>query len=142
MMVEQHERAVNQAIRALNARDWQAYGRGLAESLVTHAPGLREPAKGRDARVEWVKGFLGAFPDGSVKLQQSFGQGDWVCAQASFSGSHTGPLPAPDGHIVPPTNKRVQFSFCIILKFEDGEVTELHEYFDQLEILTQLGLME
>ena len=30
---------------------------------------------------------------------------------------------------------------CMVCKFEAGEITELHEYYDQLDLLMQLGLM-
>ncbi len=141
MSIEPHERAVDQAVRALNARDWETYGRLWAESLVTHAPGLGEPTKGRAARVKWFQGIIDAFPDGQVDKKQSFGQGEWLCVELTFAGTHKGPLLGPSGNAVPATNKRVRFPYCLVLKFDDEEVTELHEYFDQIEILTQLGLM-
>ena len=141
MSWEQDERAFDQAVRALNARDWETYGRAFSESLVAHAPGLVEPSKGRDARVKWVQGILEAFPDGRVEKKRSFGQGDWLCMELAFAGTHKGPLLGPGGKAVPATNKKVRFPYCLVLKFEGGEVTELHEYFDQLELLMQVGLM-
>ena len=141
MSIERYELAVDQAVRALNARDWETYGQLWAQSLVTHAPGLGEPAKGRDARVQWVQGLMEAFPDGRVEKKQSFGHGDRLCVELTFAGTHKGPLLGPSGNATPATNKRVRFPYCLILKFDGGEVTELHEYYDQLELLTQLGLM-
>lgn len=141
MSVRQHELAVDRAVRALNARDWETYGQIWAESLVTHAPGLGEPTKGRTARVKWVQGIIEAFPDGQVEEKQTFGVRDRLCVELTFAGTHRGPLLGPSGNAVPATNKRVRFPYCLILKFEHEEVTELHEYFDQLEILMQLGLM-
>jgi len=141
MSSEQNERAVDQAVRALNARDWETYGRLWAESLVTYAPGLGEPTKGRAARVKWVQGIFDAFPDGRVDKRQSFGQGDWLCVELTFAGTHQGPLLGPSGNAVPATNKRVRFPCCLVMQFNSGEVTELHEYFDQVEMLTQIGLV-
>ena len=141
MSMEQHARAVDRALAALNARDWQTYGRLWAESLLTHAPGLGEPSKGRAARVKWVQGIIDAFPDGRVDMRQSFGQGDLLCVECTFAGTHQGPLLGPSGNAVPATNRRVRFPYCLVLKFDGEEVTELHEYFDQMEILTQIGLM-
>ncbi len=141
MSVGQGERLVERALQALNDRDWDSYGRVFAEALVTHAPGLPAPTKGRAARVLWVQGIIQAFPDGRVEKKQSFGQGDWLCAELMFAGTHTGPLQGPGGSAVPATNRTVRFPYCLVLRFEGAEVTELHEYFDQLELLTQLGLM-
>ena len=127
--------------RAINERDWDAYGRFFAESLLMYAPGFPRPTDGREARVKMVQGIIAAFPDGRVELERSFVHGDWLCAQMTFSGTHTGPLASPDGTAIPPTEKPAQFPYCIVAKGEGGEITELHEYFDQLDLLTQLGLM-
>ncbi len=141
MRIEEHERAVDQAVRALNARDWETYGRLWAEFLITQAPGLGEPTKGRAVRVKWVQGILEAFPDGQIEQKQIFGDGDRLCVELTFAGTHKGPLMGPSGNAVPATNKRVRFPYCLVLKFDNGEVAELHEYFDQIEILTQLGIV-
>jgi ketosteroid isomerase-like protein len=50
-------------------------------------------------------------------------------------------MAAPDGKTIPPTNRPLRLPYVLVMKFEGGVVTELDEYFDQLEILTQLGLM-
>lgn len=141
MSVEENIRAFDRALRALNVRDWETYGSVFAESLVTYAPGLAEPTKGRAARVKWVQGIIEAFPDGRVEKRRSFGQGDWLCMELQFTGTHKGPLLGPGGKTITATNKEVRFPYCLVLKFESGEVTELHEYFDQLEILLPLGFL-
>ena len=87
-----------------------------------------------------VQGIIDAFPDGRVDVERSFGEGDWGCIQVQFAGTHTGPLATPEGGEIPATNKPVRFPYCIVAKFENGEVTQLYEYFDQLDLLTQLGL--
>lgn len=141
MSVEQNEQAFDRAIRGLNARDWETYGSVYAVSLVwTHVPGLSEPTKGREARVKWVQGIVGAFPDGVVEKRRSFGQGDWLCMELTFTGTHKGPIPA-GGQTIPATNKGLRLPYCLVLKFDRGVVTELHEYFDQLEMLRQIGAM-
>lgn len=141
-MIEQHlERFVAEGTRALNTGDWEAYGSLFSEDLRMRVPGLPGFTTGREARVKFVQGIMAAFPDGQVELERSFGQGDWGCIQVRFSGTHTGPLATPDGGEIPPTNKSVQFPYCIVVKFENGEATELHEYFDQLDLLTQIGVI-
>lgn len=141
MAVEQNERAVDRGARALNARDWETYARLFADSLVTRAPGLPGPVKGRDARVKYVQQIVEAFPDGRAETVRSFGQGDWLCVELVWTGTHKGPMAAPDGKTIPPTNKSLRLPYVLVMKFEGGVVTELDEYFDQVEILTQLGLM-
>jgi ketosteroid isomerase-like protein len=96
---------------------------------------------GRDARIQVVQGIMDAFPDSVVSVQRSFGTGDWACVEVLFRGTHTGPMPGPDGTEIPPTNQSVEWPYCMVMRFEDGLVSELYEYYDQVNLLTQLGLM-
>lgn len=128
--------------RAINAGDWEAYGKIFAEDLAMTAPGLPGTIRGREARVQYVQRIIRAFPDGNVELQNAFGDGDWACLQVIFSGTNTGPLGTPDGGEIPPTGKSVQFPYCIVVRFKDGQAAQIDEYFDQLELLTQLGIAD
>jgi predicted ester cyclase len=54
--------------------------------------------------------------------------------------THTGPLATPSG-VIEPTGKRVTIHSASILRFRDGLIASEHSYVDQLEFMTQLGLM-
>lgn len=129
-----------EAERSVNQRDWDGYGQLFSEDLVLRAPGVPGEAIGRDARVKFVQGILKTFPDGRIEGVRAFGQGSWGCVQFRFKGTNTGPLATPDGGEAPATNKSVGFPYCVVARFEDGMIAELDEYFDQLDMLTQLGL--
>jgi len=43
--------------------------------------------------------------------------------------------------VLPPTVKSVAFPYCIVARFENGEAVEVDEHFDQLELLSQLGVV-
>lgn len=131
---------LDQAIKGLNARDWDAYGRMFAEDVAVYSPGSKEPSIGRAARVQWVIDLIEAFPDGTVELKGSFGEGDRMCAEFAFAGTHTGPLKTPAGE-VPPTGARVEFPYIIAYDYEGDEAKQVREYYDQLELLLPLGLM-
>jgi predicted ester cyclase len=87
-----------------------------------------------------VQGIMDAFPDGQVEVERAFGQGDLGCLQVRFEGTHTGPLAGSGGAEIPPTGRRVEFPYCIVVRFEDGKAVELDEYYDQLDLLTQIGV--
>ncbi len=129
---------VERVVKALNDRDWDAYGREYSSDLVVEAPGLK--SSGRDARVKWVQDLIVAFPDGHATVNRVFGSGEWACAELVFAGTHLGPLASGDG-VVAPTHRTVRFPYCLVIRVQDGQVAELHEYFDQVELLTQLGLL-
>ena len=126
---------------SIAARDWAAYGSLFAEDLLMVTPAIPGITKGREARVQFVQGIMGAFPDGVVEVQRSFGRGDWACIEVLFTGTHTGPMAGQGGAEIPPTGKSVKWPYCMVMKFSDGLVSELYEYYDQLDLLAQLGLM-
>jgi predicted ester cyclase len=141
MSMDARQHLLDQAIKGLNARDWDAYGRMFAEDVAVYSPGSTEPSVGRAARVQWVVDLIEAFPDGTVELKGSFGEGDRLCAEFAFAGTHTGPLKTPGGE-VPPTGARVEFPYIISYDYDGNEAKQVREYYDQLELLLPLGLMQ
>ena len=140
MSVEENLQKVDAMIEAFNDHDLDRFVELHAESFVHHDPALPEPLKGHRALREFFQGSVTAFPDIQVEKERVFGQGDWVCVEFTFSGTHRGPLLGPGGEMIPATNKPVRFKDCVVLKFEGGEVTEEREYYDHLGLMTQLGL--
>ncbi len=58
----------------------------------------------------------------------------------TITGTHTGPLMGPGGETIPATNKPIRIQGLTVSKFEGGEITEEHDYSDQLGMMAQLGL--
>jgi ketosteroid isomerase-like protein len=141
MIEELIEQFATGAERSISAGDWEAYGSLFAEDLRMATPSLPGITRGRQARVRLVQGIMNPFPDGVVEIQRSFGQGDWACLEVLFTGTHTVPMPGPGGTEIPPTHKEVKLPYCMVMKFKGGLVSELYEYYDQLSLMTQLGLM-
>ena len=140
MSVEENLQKLDAAHEAFNAQDWDGFFELYAESAVYSGPGIPEPLKGRAALREAFEVFHTAFPDIRSKPERSFGQGDWVCMEYTITGTHTGPLKLPGGETIPATNKPVRLQGCGVYKFEGGEITEEHDYSDQLGMMAQLGL--
>lgn len=128
------------AERAVNERDWDGYGALFAEDVQMRVPGAIDGlAGGRRARVDFVKGILHTFPDGRIHGVRVFGAEPWACCQFRFEGTNTGPLAGPGGD-AEPTGRPVAFPYCVVARLEDGIIVEFDEYFDQLEMLRQLGV--
>jgi len=128
-MIEQDlDRFTTVGAMAINGGDWEAYGDLFSEDLVMRTPSIPGVARGRDARVALVKDIMAAFPDGDVKIVRVFGQGDMGCFELRFTGTAA----VPEGEEPPAEPKTVDLSYCIVMKFEDGRIVELNEYYDQL----------
>ncbi len=125
---------------ALNARDMDTFANVHAEDVTLYAPDSPDPIRGRDSVAQWYGGFVNAFPDMIVKAERLFAQGEWVCGQYAIAGTHTGSLSGLGEEEIPPTNKPVKISTATIYRVQNGKVTEVHEYYDLLGFMAQLGL--
>ena len=140
MTTEENVQIVKDADDAYRDHDWNRFLNFHSESVIVHSPELAEPAKGREALRELVQGYYAAFPDMRVKREHIFGQGDSVFLEQSLSGTNTGPMTSPTGEEIPPTNKPMRLQQALMFTVENGQIQEARVYFDQLSMLTQLGL--
>lgn len=95
-------------------------------------------------REEFGKGFYDlwtdAYPDNELKDPVVFGEGELVCLQGRFAGTHTGIFHAPAMEI-PPTGKPVDAPFVYIAEVRDGKATRAWHYYDRLLALEQEGVV-
>jgi predicted ester cyclase len=141
MSVEDNIRLLNKTLEAFEAHDMEGFVSFMSESVVNYAPGRIEPLRGRDEVKEDNIGFLATYPDVQFEITRIFGEGDMVCAEGFVKGTNTGPIPGPDGKMMPPTNKTVRVPACFVAKIESGMISEICEYLDQLEFSRQLGIL-
>ena len=150
MTVEQNLRMVDAAFEAINDQDWDhLYGFHM-DNVVMSVPDLPDPLKGREAVQERLQAWAEALPDLTWKRLRGFAQGDWVCVELVISGTHKGSLrhgldqgtleTQKDG-IIPATGRRIEIRGCVVYKVEGGEISESHIYYDQLNLMKQLGLV-
>jgi predicted ester cyclase len=95
--------------------------------------------QGIEAWLAYNAVFKTAVPDGRLELDSAVEEGSRVVIQGRYTGTHTGPLASPDGEI-PATGRPIDLHFADCFTIEDGLVAEHRVYFDQLELLGQLGL--
>jgi predicted ester cyclase len=103
------------------------------------APGYMG-GRGVDAAWTYNEPFVSAFPDAKVTITNQVESGNTVVSEITYTGTHTGPLPSPQGP-VPPTGKRIDLPGCGIARIEAGKIVSFRGYFDQLTLMQQLGLM-
>ena len=128
-----------QFVEAFNAHDEARIRELNAENTVFEAPGDVH-LEGRDAATGYAMEWLNAFPDARITVHSELVAGDWVVQEFTFEGTHTAPMQSPMGEI-PPTNRPLKGRAVQIFKVEGDAVVDTRLYFDQVQVMTQLGLM-
>lgn len=126
------------AVERWNAHDRDGWTGYAAESFEVRAPGGFVGA-GKQGAQALFDAWTEAFPDNHVHLQVVIADGPHGMHESRFTGTHDGTMHAPSGDI-PATGRRVDLPFTAVLTVEGGEMTSFRVYFDQLEMLGQLGL--
>jgi len=128
-----------QFIDAFNAHDEERIRSLNAENAVFEAPGDIH-LEGREATTQYAMEWIHAFPDARITVHNEVAAGDWVVQEFSFEGTHTAPMQTPMGEI-PATNRSLNGRGVQIFKVEGDVVVDTRLYFDQVQVMTQLGLM-
>ena len=128
-----------QFVEAFNAHDEEAMRALNAADGVMEAPGDVR-VEGRDAVTAYAMVWLNAFSDGTITVHTELVDGDWVVQRFTFQGVHDGVLASPAGEI-PPTQRRLTGRGVQMMRVEGDAVAETQLYFDQVQVMTQLGLM-
>jgi predicted ester cyclase len=81
------------------------------------------------------KGFVVGFPDQRVTVEMIIAEGDHVATYGAYKATHTGPM----GDI-PATGKTVDVKMLTIFRIEGGRIAELWVEWDNMAMLSQLGL--
>jgi predicted ester cyclase len=126
-------------VAAFNAHDEKALNELHADDIKFNAPGGFKATNAKDATA-YATTWLKAFPDGKMKVRSEITSGPWVVQEILMEGTHTAPLESPTGRIAP-TYKKVVGYGVQLLRVENAKIAEARIYFDQLDQMTQLGLI-
>lgn len=130
---------IDRMTAAMVNHDVAALAATYAEDAVAVTPDEGE-LKGRDEIARYLGGLLSAIPDFTWEPLAEHESGDTSIDEGWFTGTNTGPLPLPDGSIIPATGRPVRVRGCDIATVAGGLIVRHHFYYDQMELLTQLGL--
>lgn len=122
-------------IEAFNERDAEADPWAADAEIV--APG--GAFRGRDDVLGFLGVFQEAFPDGRLEVTKLLVDGSSAAAEGVFAGTHDGVLPSPEGGVAA-TGKSVEFRWAAIYAVDGDELSSEHLFFDQADLLGQLGL--
>jgi len=132
---------LGQAIETWNAGDREAWAALYDENVEWEAPGGARISGLEDLKAKYFDALLEAAPDRVSIVDSLFAEGDLVAEEGRYTGTHTGTLRNPGGVEIPATGKRLDFPFSAVFRVENGKIASIRLYYDQLEVLTQLGLV-
>lgn len=137
--VEVNKATVKRMLERLSEGDIKGFTDHLAPNYVRHSqampPELQE-IRGSDAMHEWLVSNQAIFPDYREELEWLVGEGDFVAWRSRGTGTQSGAL-GP----FPATNKRMDLVIIGMHRFEEGRVVETWTSWDNVAVLTQLGLL-
>jgi steroid delta-isomerase-like uncharacterized protein len=95
--------------------------------------------KGKKQILDSLKVWKTAFPQGTAEVTNQIAQGDHVTSEVVYKATHTGPLVSSTGTI-PATNKPIVLKTMLVSSFRDGLIQRERTYFDQADLMKQLGI--
>lgn len=114
--------------------------RKIDEALAMFSPEFVSHTERGDLGVDGIRAYFEmvftAFPDQKVASIQMIAEGDKVVDHMRVEATHTGPFMG-----MPPTNKRLSWTFVDILRYADGKLVEHWNETNQLGIMQQLGVV-
>jgi steroid delta-isomerase-like uncharacterized protein len=128
--------------KALSRRFFEAVSRGdidwleevISPDYVNHDPVFPADTHGIEGVKETMQGYLDAFPDINMKVEDQIAEGDKVFTRWVAEGTHEGELFG-----VPPSGKRVHVEGMTIDRIEDGKFVETWDNWDALGMMQQMG---
>jgi steroid delta-isomerase-like uncharacterized protein len=135
---EEAEQLVNAYLSMWEQQEYSKIPDLVSESFEMHGPFTPEEGiRGRDGLEEWMREVTSGFPDFRTDVLDVLSSDDLVMCEVTVSGTHEGEF---DG--VPPTGREVEIRAMEKFDVADGTVREHRVYFDQQEMLEQLGLAD
>ena len=132
---------MNRATAAVIAGDLEELRSIYAPDVVATTPDDGE-LHGIDRFIEWNRSFVGSFTDRQYVPMNEHETAECAIDLGDFVGTHSEPLRLPDGQMVPPTGKQIRVRAADVATVREGRIVRHDFYFDQLDMLVQLGLVE
>ena len=124
---------------AVNKGDVEGAAAVMTDDIDNFFPGAGK-VPGKDGFRIFTTPFFKAFPDARIRVLGQVESGDTIMTEGVYSGTHSGVLATPQGE-VPPTGKTIDLHFCDVFQVRDGRAIAHRLYFDNVEFMSQLGLM-
>lgn len=117
-----------------NGRNLDLIDELIASEYVNH--NMPAPAPGPDGFKRVITGFISAFPDMRITIEDVVSEGDRVATRGTWTGTHDGEFNG-----IPATGRSVAISYCDIWRIENGRFVENWVQMDMVGLMGQLGVL-
>jgi steroid delta-isomerase-like uncharacterized protein len=131
--------AAKAPILAFNEKNWDKVKASITRDFVYDEVGTRRKVQGADEVVAIWQGWAQALPDAKATIHSALASGNTVVLEATWKGTHKGPLPTPKGP-VPATGKTIDVRACMVFEIAGETARSQRHYFDMVTLLEQLGI--
>lgn len=104
----------------------------MAATIVFHYNGTAQVIPG-DSLPAFVEKWRAGFPDLSMDIRHLIAQDDLVAVALTLRGTHLGPWAGKE-----PSGAAVAVEEMMFFRFDDGELVEMWEVFDEKGLLAQI----
>jgi len=130
---------VAKQISAAFSKNWSELAECYAKDVRYVDPGGE--LTGVDAVLAHVKEVFDPFPAMSFDVEAIYEGDGWAIAEGVVSGKNTGPLVMPDGSMLPATGRDIEVRTAVVFELRDGVITAERNYWDNMAMYAQLGLL-
>ena len=120
-------------IAAFNERDWETERAFRANDFRAILSGAPAPLD-NDAWSGFLKGFVAAFPDSIIRIEDCIAEGDTVVTRWNLNGTHRGEFQG-----ISATGRPVEFVGIEFNRVRDGKLVEHVSQFDLAGLMRQLS---
>jgi steroid delta-isomerase-like uncharacterized protein len=129
-----HRNAIRKIFdRAWNEADFDGIDELIADDAKFHIRRQTAPTNAQDLK-RIVAGWHGAFPDFRFTIEDMVAEDDLVAIRLTLSGTHEGQWQS-----IPATGKKISVTAMMFFRFENGQVAEIWEDYDEYGMRKQLG---
>jgi steroid delta-isomerase-like uncharacterized protein len=132
---------VKQVYDCFNRRDWDGAQKLVRKEVEWNNVPAGMKFTGPDGVIQFMKGWVDAFPDGKVEVVRVLSANDFALAECRFTGTQQGELRTPYGNM-PPSGRQAEMNFCEVFEFKNGKILRSHTYPDNLSLLRAIGAVE
>ncbi len=128
-----------ETVEAFNTGDWERLKSSLAPDVVyDEVVGTPRHMEGAGQVVESFQEWKKAGPDGIGTITKEVVSGNTAVLEVTWTATQNGPLVTP-ARTIPPSGQPWKVEAAQVITVKDGKIKEVHQYFDTMSLLQQIG---